>query len=267
MAKSKSERPRTQWGAEQIEHALFAKYALPTYATFCQVANGTGVRQYRYADVITMGLWPSRGLWLEGFEIKVSRSDWRRELADPGKADPIASRCDLWWIVAPRDVVPATELPESWGLQEWDGRAFHVRKPAVRNPEPRDMNREFLAALLRRACEANIPQKFIDDIRKDAMEDARKAAAIDIDMARKDYKRLQEQLAAFEAASGIKIDAYYPGGQRLGEAVRKVLNATDETYTLQAQRSAHERAIAVLDELMALRQPKPADPLDELVRA
>lgn len=54
-------------------------------------------------------------LAIHGFEVKVSRGDWLRELRDPSKADEWAQHCHHWWLVAPRDVVRPGELPEGWG--------------------------------------------------------------------------------------------------------------------------------------------------------
>ena len=47
-------------------------------------------------------VWPSRGLYLHGFEIKVHRNDWLRELKNPAKAEEIAGYCHFWWVVATR---------------------------------------------------------------------------------------------------------------------------------------------------------------------
>ena len=52
---------------------------------------------------------------VHGFEVKVSRSDWLRELADADKAQAWKRYCHHWWLVAPRDVVKPGELPEGWG--------------------------------------------------------------------------------------------------------------------------------------------------------
>jgi hypothetical protein len=45
-----------------------------------QVGDATGADVGRHADVVVMGLWPSRGLKLMGFEIKAGRGDWLGEL-------------------------------------------------------------------------------------------------------------------------------------------------------------------------------------------
>lgn len=85
----------------EIHTALRARFALPEYALMFEVRSGTGhSSQVRYADAMALGLWPSRGLELTGFEIKVSRSDWLRELKEPQKADRIGRFCDRWYVVA-----------------------------------------------------------------------------------------------------------------------------------------------------------------------
>lgn len=55
---------------------------------------------------------------VHGFEVKVSRSDWLRELrTEGGKSHPWRSRCSHWWIVVPdRGIVRDGELPDGWGL-------------------------------------------------------------------------------------------------------------------------------------------------------
>ena len=61
--------PRTS--AADIHAALRLRYAQPEWAIMFEVANGTGAAQRRYADAIAMNLFPSRGLCVHGFEVKV----------------------------------------------------------------------------------------------------------------------------------------------------------------------------------------------------
>ncbi|MGW5880276.1 hypothetical protein ACWFMI_27390 [Nocardiopsis terrae] len=51
-------------------------------------------------------------------ELKVSRSDWRRELADPDKAGAWLPYCSRMWVVAPPGLIRPAELPAGWGLME-----------------------------------------------------------------------------------------------------------------------------------------------------
>src|SRR5215470_16401523 len=88
-----------------LERRLRARFASPAYAYLPQVGDATGAGVGRHADVVVMGLWPSRGLKLMGFEIKAGRGDWLGEIRNPSKAESIARFCDQWWVVAPQDVI------------------------------------------------------------------------------------------------------------------------------------------------------------------
>jgi hypothetical protein len=85
-----------------------------------------GFDAMRTAAAMALGLWKSRGHELHGFEVKVNRSDWRSELADPAKAEGWCEIVDRWWIVAPRGVVPRDELPATGGLLETGARGLTV---------------------------------------------------------------------------------------------------------------------------------------------
>lgn len=128
----------------------------PKWALVPQVRNGagwggpTGYGGLRTCDVIAVGLWASTGLGLHGHEIKVSRTDWLRELKDPHKADAFRCYCDRWWLVAAPGVAHAGELPDGWGLLEARGGRLRVvaQAPAL-DPEPPP--RGLVAALVRAA--------------------------------------------------------------------------------------------------------------------
>ena len=90
------------------------------WAFFEQLANGTGSHANRWADAVAMNLWPSRGMALHGFEVKVSRTDWKKELSQPEKAEEIAQYCDYWWLVVSNGALVAPgELPDGWGLMAY----------------------------------------------------------------------------------------------------------------------------------------------------
>lgn len=134
-----------------IHAAMQKRWAAPEYAIMWEVGEGTGAQSGRYADAVIMSLWPSRGLELHGVEIKVSRSDWKREAADPSKAEAIAKYCHRWYVhTAPGVVQDTSEVPPMWGLREWDGKRWNTIREAERR-EPVPITYPFLAALLRRA--------------------------------------------------------------------------------------------------------------------
>lgn len=67
---------------------------------------------------------------VHGFEVKVSRSDWLRELRTGGlKSEAWRSVCHYWWVVAPPGVVREGELPDGWGLLVGSERLRAVVKP------------------------------------------------------------------------------------------------------------------------------------------
>ena len=119
------------------------------YAVAAGVRSHAGFDARRTADYVAMDLWPSGGLRLHGHEVKVSRSDWLRELKDPSKAAEFVPYMNCWWIVVsdPRIVRPG-ELPDDWGLMVMRGIELTVKKPAPkRDALPLPPTR--LAALLR----------------------------------------------------------------------------------------------------------------------
>lgn len=85
--------------ASEIESAVRKLYEGNGYVVLRQVRNGTGYeRKARTADILVASTWPSRGLHLEGVEVKVGRGDIRKELAAPEKAESIARFCKYWWL-------------------------------------------------------------------------------------------------------------------------------------------------------------------------
>jgi hypothetical protein len=125
------------------------------YAVAAGVRSHAGFDARRTADYVAMDLWPSKGLALHGHEIKVSRSDWLRELKEPEKAAEFIPYMNYWWLVAsdPR-IVRDGELPKGWGLMVMRGPLLTV---AVRAPrrDAQPMMPSRLAALLRAVAQTS----------------------------------------------------------------------------------------------------------------
>lgn len=216
-------------------------------AIFHEVANGSGTRrEHRRADCLAMGLWPSRGLHLSGIEIKVSRTDWLNELRRPAKAESIAKYCDFWWLaVSAEDIVREGELPANWGLfLLTNGRLKIVTQARKLEPEPLD--RGFIAALLRRAAEAQdaVVAQATSAAYQRGMEAApemvRHREPADVEL-----QRLKQSLAEFEAKSGLKINAY--DGPLLGDAVGKLRQLNRWTLRRQDVATIFDRAADELE--------------------
>jgi hypothetical protein len=229
--------------AADIRAAMRHTYAQPEWALFFEVGNGTGANKSRSADAVAMSLWPSRGLELHGFEIKVSRSDWRREAEDPTKAEAIAQYCDRWWIAAPPDVVPEAELPPAWGLRVWDGRCWRVRREAAKT-EVKPCDRAFLAALLRQAHKADASELDAVVAKRVETEKANIRAEIDRQVKQRSYQHdaLQKAVSEFEKASGVSIETYDAGN--VGAAFSLVRAMQGSTYEGAFRMAQHHEEAA-----------------------
>lgn len=134
-----------------------------TYAFLPLVRNAAGFSANRTFDAIAMDLWPSRGLSLHVFEVKVSRSDWLRELSEPAKAEDACKIADRFTVVAPVGCVRDGELPPAWGLIEVTGDGanspwkLRTKKVAPWLPErgekatPPPLDRGLVVSMLRSA--------------------------------------------------------------------------------------------------------------------
>lgn len=215
--------------AAEVRAALSARYCAPAWACFFEVANSTGAGATRSADAIAMSLYPSRGLLLHGFEIKVSRSDWLHELKQPDKSAAIQRYCDHWWIVTPPDIVKEGELPPTWGHLILKGNGLNCAVQAPRL-EREPWQPAFLAALLRRAHDAR--ELAIRAGVTAAMTSER--AAIEAEVRRRVDREVERrtsardeavrQLAAIRDAAGIEPERYFDG-EGLGRAISLVHRA------------------------------------------
>lgn len=120
------------------------------FATHVPDAPGFAAR--RTADAVAMDMWNSKGLELHGYEVKVSRSDWLRELRDPDKSTAVGRYCERWWLVVPDlSIVKGGELLAGWGLLLCTDAVVRVVTAAPkRQATPSDHG--FMAAFARAAA-------------------------------------------------------------------------------------------------------------------
>lgn len=230
---------------------LRAQFPSPEYAFFEQVANGVGWGARRWADAVAMGIWPSRGLLLHGFEIKVDRADWKRELKNPAKAEAVYAYCDRWWIAAPKGLIGKEELPPTWGLYEVaDGRKGKIIVPA---PEltPAPMTKAFVAAILRRqdACIKDIIRRERLEAREEGATNGAGELAGRLARAEKHAEGLETLLRVFQEKSGVEIASWNLGN--VAAAVKGLTNRSFRTAalkSLQNEKELYERRLADLTE-------------------
>lgn len=248
---------------KEIFALLRTFYPREACALLPQVADRTG-SPTRHADAIAMQLWPSRGLTIDGIEIKVDRRDWLRELEKPSKADVIYRFCDRWYIAAPTGVVVKTELPETWGLlevvTEKDSYVVKETVPAPKNKDVMEPGRPFLAALMRALQKEHVSETELKAVREEATAHAWERAEQQIkniqERAKVDIDRYRRAIAVFEEASGIRIDGSFPDQNKgLGETVRALLNARNAVAntlrTLRVTQANAEEAVKLAARLIA----------------
>lgn len=206
-----------------LKEALNVRFSGLEWARFFEVASGTGAQAGRSADMLAMNMFPSRGLRIHGVECKASRSDWLRELKNPEKAEAIQKFCDHWWIAAPKGIVKPEELPPTWGLLELNGKALRqtVAAPLL---EAQPLTRAFIASLLRSASRyaENELRGAVDKQLQEAREQIDQRVSREVEMRTSSHKRLADDVAAFEGASGVKITETWHMGAETGAAVKLI---------------------------------------------
>jgi hypothetical protein len=209
---------------------LAKHFTAPAWAFFPQVRNHTGYGGgTRTVDAVAMSLYPSRGLYLHGFEIKVNRGDWLRELKDPEKAEDFSTHLDFFTLVTPPDIAQKGEVPAKWGHIVVKGKNFHYAKTAdLLRKEDAKFDREFVASLLRKAHEAGAATPGVVALREAERRGREEGAETFKEMVKKltdkgafDLEQLQNRIKMFEERSGIKVDTW--GAGDIGDAVRMVM--------------------------------------------
>lgn len=121
--------------SRQILAFLDSRYSAPQWAAFREVEL-----RGRRLDFVAMGLWPSTravGHRAIGVEVKISRSDFMREIDDPSKRAPAETLMHECYFATPKGLVRPDEVPEGWGLLEVSGAGLRrLKAPTQRSPAP-----------------------------------------------------------------------------------------------------------------------------------
>jgi len=183
---------------------LHTRYSDPGWAFFAEVPDRTA-GHFGRADAVAISLWPSRGLHLHGFEVKVSRRDWLNELKRPEKAESIGKYCDFWWlVVSDPAIVEDGELPSAWGLLAPSGNGLRTLvKPTALEPLP--IGRPFLCSLLRKFTEGQVPRVSIQNKLAAEYDRGKEEAGRMASYDAKDALELCDAVRVFEGAAGLKV--------------------------------------------------------------
>lgn len=254
-----------------VHAAIARRFDPPQWATFFEVRNDAGFDGRRTADAVAMNTWPGRGLSVEGIEVKISRSDWLREMRDPAKSEPVLRFCNRWWLATYDDTIAKIEeIPDNWGLLVLRGKALvQVKKAPSLKPVPLD--RGFVAMLLRSATKGFVPQSRVDEIVQEKLEAHVKShrSSADWQMERNatELRSLRERVEAFEKASGVEITQRYNYGDladpsKLGAAVRAILSGSTKGmpgHLVQAKNLVTAVAKDLQDTIDALAACRPPE--------
>lgn len=200
-----------------------------------QVPNGTSMSKTNTADAIAVGCWNSvGGNEVHGYEIKVSRGDWMKEIQDHKKAEAFTKYCHYWWIAAPKGIVKPEEMPSNWGLievSEKEGKYTSRIKKAVTRNDNAAIDFKFFSASLRQ-CKRSDPGEIIhkEEMRREyyrGMKEGKESITHSqsvLDAHKRATDDLKRRIDEFEQASGVKIDQWRNNPTKIGEAVRFILD-------------------------------------------
>ena len=221
----------------EIKLRLRTMFSPPEYAIFFEVAVGTGFEgQRRKADAVVMDMWPSRGMKITGFEVKVSRHDWMREKENPVKAEAVAAYCDRWALVTAFGVAEQVEVPHAW---DWYELSEKGDKLALRQrgheTEAKALDRSFVASLLRCATRGELLEIEVAAEKKIETARAGVEAEVEYRVKRQTHEAsvLLQRYGPIEKAlrGGVKLHQFSTDDE-MAEAVRIVLTSgVAGTYT------------------------------------
>jgi hypothetical protein len=260
--------PARKLTAHDLVQAVRARYEPPEWHV-----EGEVTLAGRRLDLVALNLWGARQYRIVGFEVKVSRGDWLRELADYRKSEEWMAVVDTFYVVTAPKVIQSDELPEGWGHLELVGtrggsRMMTRRHATARAPGatlPREVAARFLgrmAETLRqqdRGVESRARMQLWADIERQSKERHEKDRAQD----RAEVKRLTEEQDALYAALGIERSAWRKHERAL-RAAAAFAEANQEQSAILRQlenvtRAQETRAAELRRTLDALKADAPAE--------
>lgn len=130
-ARQKISDRRHDWSEAEVFSKLERVFPATSYLVLPQVRLPVPGAPDRTVDALVVSPFKSRGLWIAGVEIKISRSDWVKEARDAAKAELFMRYCRFWYLAQPHGVVPDGEVPVPWGVITVRKDGATITKPAV----------------------------------------------------------------------------------------------------------------------------------------
>ncbi len=133
-----------------IVKRLHERYDSPRYSAFTELRNSNTTNSRRTIDFFAIGNW-SKTVDSVAVEVKISRSDFQRELDDPSKRELWEKEAMECWFAIPAGLIKPEEIPEGWGLLEVCGEGLRSKRKA---PQRRvEQSKAVMRSMIRRASE------------------------------------------------------------------------------------------------------------------
>ena len=192
-----------------VKEALAKRWPDDQYIRI-EEAPQDAARQGRKIDLLVVSLWQSRGYALDVVEIKVSMSDWKRELDNAAKADWWWRHVDRFWVAVPAGIADKVreDLPSTWGLLACTADGAH---PVVKAPKHTAEGLSWQTCIGLFRASANAGAAALDRAyqrgRDDGWKQGKKQAEFEggIGQTGDRLVKLQQQVDEFKAASGVDL--------------------------------------------------------------
>lgn len=235
----------------QVKERLKQKFDKQGVIFLEEVRSGTGFGiGMTYADAVIFQLWPSKGLEIEGFEIKVSRNDWLKEIKYPDKSENISQFCDRWWLVlGDKSIIELAEVPANWGVIIPHGQGLRILKGAPRL-QPQPIDRHFFMSVVRQLYRENPDSRAREEEYNKGFEEGKKEGIRFTEKQAGEDGEILKKVREFQEASGLDITNTW-NVKGLGKAVRALRSMDDTEYYISELKHLSENHQKLSDEAKA----------------
>jgi hypothetical protein len=220
--------PAKEWTQDRVLDAIeICRHAGEAWAMVRDCPDDTSIAKCRTADAIVAGCWSSKGFTIHGYEVKVTRADWQREIKDHQKSLDFMKLVDFWWLACPAGIARLEEIPGNWGFIEVSKNLKGEYSAKIRRQATK-LEREgrgqhggtvpygLFCAALRKATKSNPEQnrvdRLVDEAHKQGYESGRQATdrmtTAELDGLRRQAENLEKKIAEFEDKTGIQINSW-----------------------------------------------------------
>lgn len=215
-----------------VREALYKRWPATQYVVV-EEAPEDPMRAGRKIDMLVISCWKSRGYEVEAVEIKVSVSDWKRELDNPSKADFWYRHAHRFWLACPAEIASKVRetLPVGWGLLSVGEKVVAVANPQRNAAEP--LSWPTVIGVLR--ANQGVGLAALQRMHRAGYDEGRAAGRSEAERERGEsflqdqLRSLQERVKAFHEVTGVDLMHAYnaEGAARIGRLYKLI----DRSFT------------------------------------